>query len=514
MPSNETYRLVRNQLRRLEQRESLAVIWAYSQFLQLRGFRLPRDIEVDRRFRDANLPQGMIGEWTLELMAREVIRHTEPAADRGRTMRTWATFAWIAQALKDLEDQIYAETSEPAQIHLELMRLSHRQFIWQQQRPRTQQFVRYYKLFDTPEINAVCNEVLGLSVREVCHVGLLLFGAFGDNPRTLRNMTIEVSGLTREHFNSFFAFTSLTFEQLRSKLKAEHGLDGACPHRSSALREFPLVRLRYRGTEEIACPIPTLLFWRFTGGLYYSLIRRPEFANHFGRSFQNYAGGVLAARITAETMQVMPEREYQAGRLRKDTVDWIVADGESALFLECKTKRLTWASKIDLNDLTNLESDIRKLAESVVQVYRTISGYREGLYPQLPFVVERTIFPLVVTLEDWFFFGSELPDRLDVEVRGQMEQSGLPAGWLETMPYSVMSLDELETASGIISSVGIAAFMEGKLRDPERRGWAYHSYSWDRFPNQATALPPLFREECDAIFGEIMHALAPIGASG
>ena len=166
MPTNEQYRLVKNQLRHLEQRESLAVIWAYSQFLQLRGFRFPRDIEMDRRFRDADLPQAMIGEWTLELMTREIVRHASPAAERGRTLRTWATLASIAQGIKDLEEQVYSEHSDPAQIHLELMRISHRQVVWQQQRPRTQLFVRHYKLFNRPEIDAICNDAIGLSDAE------------------------------------------------------------------------------------------------------------------------------------------------------------------------------------------------------------------------------------------------------------------------------------------------------------------------------------------------------------
>jgi hypothetical protein len=34
---------------------------------------------------------------------------------------------------------------------------------------------------------------------------------------------------------------------------------------------FPLVRISHQGRDEVACPIPTLLFWRITTGLYYSL---------------------------------------------------------------------------------------------------------------------------------------------------------------------------------------------------------------------------------------------------
>lgn len=252
MSANEQYRLLRNLLRELESRDSLAVIWAYSQFLQIRGFRFPAGIEVNDRFLRADLPQGMISEWTLEQMAREVVRYAGPAAQRGKTLRTWATMATAAQGVKDLEDQIYAEFSDPAQIHLELMRIAHRQFIWQQQRPKTELLVRYFKLFNRADIDAICVDITGLSVREIYLIGLLFFGIFSSNARSLQRMRIEVPGLTQEHIDRFLAFTALSLEGLRRKLQAEHILDGNYPYRWSSLREFPLVRMRFGGVDEIA----------------------------------------------------------------------------------------------------------------------------------------------------------------------------------------------------------------------------------------------------------------------
>jgi hypothetical protein len=44
-------------------------------------------------------------------------------------------------------------------------------------------------------------------------------------------------------------------------------------------------------------------------------------------------------------MQIYCETEFQVGKDRKDTVDWIIQQGnKSAIFAEYKTKRLTWAS--------------------------------------------------------------------------------------------------------------------------------------------------------------------------
>src|SRR5713101_10111512 len=96
---------------------------------------------------------------------------------------------------------------------------------------------------------------------------------------------------------------------------------------------------------------PNVAFWRITTGLYYALKDENGFLTAFGQSFQDYVGEVLRHRISNNAMQVLGEAEFQVGRHRKDTVDWIIQQGdEGALFVECKTKRLTWASKSGLAD--------------------------------------------------------------------------------------------------------------------------------------------------------------------
>ena len=208
--------------------------------------------------------------------------------------------------------------------------------------------------------------------------------------------------------------------------------------------------------------------------------------------------------MTSKSLEVIEETEYQVGKDRKDTVDWIVRQGdEAAMFIECKTKRLTWASKVSLADLTALEHDVNKLAGAVIQVYRTIKDYRAGHYPHLQFVAGRRIYPVIVTLEDWYFFGHELPARLDAAVRRDMLEAELAVGWLEEMPYSIMSVDECETATGVINSVGMRPFISGKVLDPERRFWAYGAYYNDRFAEEVVSLPGLFQDEYEAMFAEL-----------
>jgi hypothetical protein len=70
----------------------------------------------------------------------------------------------IANALRDLEGEIYRQLIGGERIHLELMRIAHKQFVWQQNRLNWRPIIRYYKLFNTPEI--VAERATGLTVRD------------------------------------------------------------------------------------------------------------------------------------------------------------------------------------------------------------------------------------------------------------------------------------------------------------------------------------------------------------
>lgn len=498
------YTSVQRYARQLSYRDSFYVIWAYSQYLQTSDFQIPNDIEVAPQFLAAAPPQALLAEWTLEQITREVVQYANDEPQDGRRLRQWGTLAQIANALRDLEGEIYARLVGRKKIHLEMMRISHRQFIWQQQRLNWRWIIRYYKLFNTPAIDAASRRAIGLTIDQIYLIGMSYLGIFFGQAFATQQINVELPGLTQEHIDRFLRFTSRSVAELRNKLRAEHALDEGFAYRYSSLREFPLIRISVAGLSEIACPIPTLLFWRITTGLYYSLKDEGGFLTAFGRSFQDYVGEVLRHRIINDAMQVLGEAEFQIGRHRKDTVDWIIQQGdESALFVECKTKRLTWASKTGLADLAALEQDLQKLAGAVVQVYRTISDYNENRYPQLPYSAGRRIYPVIVTLEDWYFLGHELPVRLEAAVKVVMARTGLPIEWLNEMPYSIMSVDEFESAAGVINLIGVHPFISGKAEDPERRRWSYGAYYNDRYTDEVRNLPPLFADGYDAMFADL-----------
>lgn len=514
MAIEELYLNVKTLTRQLGLRESLYVIWAYSQYLQATGFEMPADIEVANQFLAAQPPQAMLAEWTLEQMTREVVRYADEKPGQGPSLHQWATLAGIADALRDLEAEIHAQLAGAERIHLEAMRIAHRQLVWQQYRFDWRIAIRYYKLFNTPRLVVHAEAATGLTIPEIYLIGLAYLRIFTRQPRAKRQL--DVPGLTQQHIDRFLAFTCLTRDQLSEKLGDEHALDEGFGYRHSSLREFPLIQISDQGQDEIACPIPALLFWRVTSGLYYSLrrglyyslgggrdfgLRRGRgFTGALGESFERYVGEVLRQRVTNAGISVLKEEEYHVGLNRKHGVDWIIEQGgEAALFVECKTKRLIWTSKAGVANVAALDRDLRNLGRAVVQVYKTISDYRAGRYPHLAFSEGRRIYPVIVTMEDWYLSGFGMPARVDAAVRKIMEAGGLPIAWLDEMPYSIMSIRQLETAAGVINAVGVHPFISGKVLDPEFRGLGFGAYCDERYPDEVANLHPLFRDEFDAM---------------
>jgi hypothetical protein len=275
----------------------------------------------------------------------------------------------------------------------------------------------------------------------------------------------NIKALPPEIIEKFLSFTSMNISDLRAKLKTEQMYDANYAYAYSSLRAYPLIRMFYLGGNAFVCPIMTLLYWRFTSGLYYELITDDRFGNEFGEGFQNYVGDVISTACVNPEIERISEAAYKVGQQGKRTVDWIVSDGASALFLECKSKRLSWSAKSSLRDLTALENDIDIMAAAVVQTYKTLVDYENNHYPNFPAKEGRGIYLGVVTPENWRMFGPVMLNKLDDSVVAKLKEAGFPHDLTQERPYSILAIEELETGLQIIGSVGIAKFMDGKLKD-------------------------------------------------
>ena len=286
--------------------------------------------------------------------------------------------------------------------------------------------------------------------------GFLLFILTAENFRTILPINSTSTILTSEIINSVIQLFGATLEDLRANMKEYHEVSENLFYTYNPINEKPFIL----HNNNLICPVPLLAFWRFTSGLYYTIVSNENnFAEAFGNSFQNYIGSIINKCCSLPVFQIFPEEIY--GNPEKRTTDWAITSDNAVMFVECKTKRMTIVSKASLEITTQLQTDIRKLAEAVTQTYKTYIDYSNNLYPSLRFNNSLHFVPVVVTLEDWFInINHVLMNILTDAVRVEFERKHLDQNLLQTNPFYIRSASEFERDLQVISALGIRNYFE------------------------------------------------------
>jgi hypothetical protein len=398
-----------------------------------------------------------------------------------------------------LEEFIGGRFHAPDLLMLELHRTAHRQFPWQMSRPTAPTIMRYFLVYKHPPMASVIQEVVGLTVEELFLMGMALLGSFTDNFALIKPVDVQIPGLSSDTLDRFLQHFSMELAALRDRLKSEQQMNDRFAYAFHSLRAYPLIQMTYRSKDSVVCPLPTLLFWRFTSGVYYEVFRHPAFDKAFGDAFQSYIGKVLKNGTSPSKTQIRQEQEYRVGKDLKRTVDWIAEQHDAVLFIEVKTKRLIMGARVEILSQTALSGELDKMAAIIVQVYRSIRDYREGRYPDYPFRAERQIFPLIVTLEDWFLMGPKILAELDSKIKTGLEVENLPVVWLTEMPYTVCSAHEFEQSIQVMDRAGICKVLAGKVFDSGKRTWSLAPYLEGDFKDIASEASFLFPQEYEAL---------------
>lgn len=263
---------------------------------------------------------------------------------------------------------------------------------------------RYFSIYNDKDLDVIIQKKYGLSIKDIYTIGLLFWGAYIDNLAIYYPPKIEVEEINKEKIDKFLKFFSEDISTLKKIIADSNKLNENFFYQFNPLKYFPIIRGLYMGKDALICPVPTFLFWKLTGGIYYDLIKEKNFDNTYGKAFENYINEVLE-KTNLRNLQIYRDEEYssQPGILKK-TVDFIIGYEKEILFIECKAKRLSTDSQtlIDINE--KVDKDYSILAKGIFQLYKTLDDYLNNLYPDCKYK-NQLIYPLVLTLEDWFISG-------------------------------------------------------------------------------------------------------------
>jgi len=498
MSARDAYQVLQSTLGRYSLRSSLEVIWSYAQFLQFNepirpNIEVPSDLAKKPR-----LGHGFF-EWELELLARELILNS-PANGRA-DLRSWNEFATAVNSIKDMESKITGDEDYRKlyqdNVLIELYRISHRQFPWQR-RIGVNALARYFKMFSNPDLEEILVRKIGLNACELYGIGLAISGSFLKNPYIRLPMNSSAIALSTEKFKKFFDLFSDDFATLNSKIEQAQSYDQDFVYTLNPLKTSPLIRFGATSNGELMCPFVTNLLRRFSEGMYYELYNEPGFDNAFGGNYQKYVGEVIDRINSKPSFKVYAEESYNVGRDRKDTIDWIVEDNSAALFIECKTKKVRYASKFSLANTESLEGDFDKLSDFVIQAYKTLSDAIAGRYPSWRYT-NQPVFIVIALLEEWYAFGDRVMSILRDKVEAKMGQNNLAVDLLSKYPYSVVSMDELERILHVCSKQGLNEVFSNRHQD-EYLNWVFQMFLLNKYRDELEEFPR-------NLFPEALHEL-------
>lgn len=172
--SYNLYKPLRNNLRQLAFLECLSTLRAYIQYFSF-STPLPTGIRVAPQFY-SRIP--IVYGWQLELLTKEVILNCPDQG--GEDFRSWNTLADALNKLRDLENGTAKAYPKDYNVLLEMFRIAHRQFPWQQPQRATRALSRYFKIFSTPDLSALIAQKTGLDAYQLYSIGLALTGFFMD----------------------------------------------------------------------------------------------------------------------------------------------------------------------------------------------------------------------------------------------------------------------------------------------------------------------------------------------
>lgn len=485
------YKPLRNLLRQYNLQGSIEDIWWYFQAVDL-----PSSNEKIWTGQGFTRIKEVLHKWEIAILAREIALNATPEGKL--RLRPWPGMARVLNMLRRVNNEMAGAHMTPERAYNSLTPTGQLQFPWQ--RPRQfNPLMRYFKVFSEPEVERLLVHATGVSTKEWFFVGFAAAGLLQRECGISALQDYRPFGIELDRSKTVFGKLSQSFEELRAKVNDAAKYDDTWMYTWNPLEAKPLVGLDQTRPERLHCPIPYYVLKRVSQGLFYEIAQAEGFNNPFGASFQAYVGELLGETFPSPQFKIYEEREYKVGRDRKDGVDWILTDDYANLFVECKAKRMTVGAKSAV-DPAIIGQQVDYLAKAVIQLYKNIADALAGNthWPRN----DRPIFPLVVTLEDWYLIGTSA-DLLANGVRMKMAEANLDLTWLATMPYTVASCEDFEDVSPTIAEVGIHAFFSMKHSGDKQR-WMIQLFAREHFNEvyRRTVHRDIFREEWDRILPE------------
>lgn len=398
--------------------------------------------------------------WELELLVRELVLNGLPTGDANQMSDMGLKAIDHIRRITEAVSKAHIHCAEDAVTSS--MPLLHQQQPWMEDSCAT--INRYIRIMRHTALAEVMERELHISLHDLVKLGFTVAGGLYDAPIVSKNVYSLTPDIASGAADAFFKLTTSEICVLRESIRAKQHYDRRWAYTYNPLRGTPLI-YRKEMPDTLHGPIPQLVLWRITEGLYYDLLGKPGFSEALGDAYQRYIGEVLDDLLPSSMFTVQRETPYEIkkGQVRHGA-DWRISDTTGHFFVECKAKRLTLLAKAR-GEGQELDNDLEHLARFVVQNYKNINDALTKRVPDFE-LKGLPVYSVVTTLEDWRLDLPHLKAHVDKLVRQEAANQKLRLALLDECPYEVMSTAQFERRCQEVARRGIAGAFGSEAAGP------------------------------------------------
>lgn len=429
--------------------------------------------------------------WTMETLVNELLATPKVRGQgigRTRLLRTdlfetLRVLVNILIKLENAEDGIFLQSHD---VFYEMGRIAQRQFPWQRGAANAPHLYRSMLLYGSGSAGRYFEESAGISIADFVKVGAYLAGALGRCELIDRRRDLSSIEITPEKREAALTRLTIVHAEARARTAQMRASSRHTAYRPSILRDNPILAFGDAG-ERLRAPIPELITYRYTSGLYLDVVRGGGAVwTGIGNRFETYVRDYLDAMMAP--CKVEGESNYGPKKARLRTPDVLISDERRVLCaVECKAKRMSFEARFADDPMVADARGFDEMAKGIFQLWRFFAHARRGI--TAPLSVAGDCQGVIVTADSWLTMARNQAEQVLAAANRLADQEG-DIGMEDRRDIAFCQIDDVEFAlqHGTADSF-LAACRE--VASGEKKGWML---SVAHSANQDLSRPYPFRD--------------------
>ena len=353
---------------------------------------------------------------------------------------------------------------------------------------------RYYILFkelgrSSTACSAMVEKAIGLNVDEIMLIGisfyivLLLNGHLDIRHIEQHSIPSLNDVLQPAKLGSFLQSTAISKDEFKSecgRLSWDNVL--LKKYEFNPLWLYPIIDtgILSPGLRYI---VPSLgdFVYRFTEGIYYSTMdyynqggAKNKFSAEFGPLFENYVGYHLedVKQKNSGLAAIQPETEYNCGKNRWKSSDWLLVSSNDVIQIECKkaTTPIKFRAAVSDNSGSDFDIVLDNFARYVIKLYQKSIHIQQG---NLEFASggSKTVFSVFVVMDDFYCMDARFKPLITAKAAQKIPQ-------ISSFRYHILNCTSFEVVCQFLKTHPDVKFSDLlRLKEEDQN---YHT-DFDRF---------------------------------